>query len=253
MTSRSQQPTGGFVRQNNVAARTGFVLRLLLVTMACMTPLRDGAAQDPGVTWLIFVDDLHLDFRDTGHIRKLLRSIASQLIRENDAFVLVCSGPSFGAIDRTVSRSVLDSAIARVAGNALPPAAVLPASSATDEMEYRASIALSTATELLTATPSLPKGHAAMLYISNGYPLDLLDARLAAFVSAAQRFQVPVFAMNGRSLPGAPARPLQDDAARVALLNILRLMSEPTGGIAILNESDFVDSLERGTIDRWVR
>jgi hypothetical protein len=59
--------------------------------------------------------------------------------------------------------------------------------------------------------------------------------------------------MNARALPGAPARPLQDDAARGALLNTLRAMSEPTGGIAILTESDVVDALERGTIDRWVR
>lgn len=148
---------------------------------------------------------------------------------------------------------MLDAAIARVAGNALPPAAVLPSSSATGEVQYRASQALSTATDMLNATPSLPKRHTAVLYVSNGYPLDPLDAPLAAFVSAAQRFQVPVFAMNARALPGAPARPLQDDAARVARLNALRAMSEPTGGIAILNRSDFADALERGTIDRWVR
>jgi len=240
------------VRQNNVA-RTGVVLRLLLVTMTCVTPPRAAAVQDPGVTWLIFVDDLHLDFRDTGHIRKLLRSIASQLMRDEDAFVLLCSGPSSGAVDLTVRRSLSDAAIARIAGNALSPAAVLPLSSATDEVQYRASLALSTATEMLNATPALPTRHAAMLYVSNGYPLDPLDPRLAAFVSAAQRFQVPVFAMNARALPRAAARPLQDDAARIALLNTLRAMSEPTGGIAILNESDFVDALERGSIDRWVR
>jgi hypothetical protein len=186
------------VRQNNVA-RTGFVLRLVLLTIACVTPLRAAAAQDPGVTWLIFVDDLHLDFR--GHIRKLLRSIASQLIHEEDAFVLLCSGLSFRAIDLTVTRSLLDAAIARVAGNALPAAAVLPSSSATDEVQYRASLALATATEMLNATPSLPRRHAAMLYVSNGYPLDPLDSRLTAFVSAAQRFQIPVFAMNARALP----------------------------------------------------
>jgi hypothetical protein len=162
-----------FLRQHNVA-RTALVLRLLVVTMACVTPVRAAAAHDPGVTWLIFVDDLHLDFRNTGHLRSLLRSIASQLIREEDAFVVVCSGPSLGAIDLTVRRSLLDAAIARVAGNALPPAAVLSSSSATGEVQSRASLALSTATEMLNATPSLPKRHAALLYVSNGYPLDPL-------------------------------------------------------------------------------
>jgi hypothetical protein len=31
------------------------------------------------VTWLIFVDDLHLDFRNTGRIRGMLKTIVSQL------------------------------------------------------------------------------------------------------------------------------------------------------------------------------
>ena len=45
----------------------------VLVAIACITLSRvRAAAQDGGVTWLIFVDDLHLDFRNTGYIRKLL-------------------------------------------------------------------------------------------------------------------------------------------------------------------------------------
>ena len=221
--------------------------------MAWMTLPRGAIAQEHGVTWLIFVDDLHLDFRDTGDIRKLLRAIASQLIREEDTFALCASGPSFDAIDLTVKRSQLDAAIARVAGNALPPAAIVPSSSTTGEAEYRTSLALSTATELLNATRSLRKRRAAMLYVSNGYALDFSDARLAAFVSAAQRFRVQVFAMNALGLPGVSTRPGRDDAARAARLDSLRAISEPTGGIAVLNESDFVDALERGVIDRWAR
>jgi hypothetical protein len=36
--------------------------------------------------WLVF-DDLYLHFHSTGHIRNLLRSTRSQLIRDGDAFV----------------------------------------------------------------------------------------------------------------------------------------------------------------------
>jgi hypothetical protein len=36
----------------------------VLVAIACVTQSRvSAAAQDAGVTWLIFVDDLHLDVR----------------------------------------------------------------------------------------------------------------------------------------------------------------------------------------------
>ena len=44
----------------------------VLVAIACLTPSRvRAAAQDAGVTWLIFVDDLHLDFLNTGYIRPM--------------------------------------------------------------------------------------------------------------------------------------------------------------------------------------
>jgi hypothetical protein len=116
----------------------------VLVAIACITPSRVGAAaQDAGVTWLIFVDDLHLDFRNTGYIRKLLRSIASELIRDGDAFVLRSSGPS-PSIPFTTNRSLLDAAIGRVAGNELQPAAIQllsPANEIQDELRYRASLA----------------------------------------------------------------------------------------------------------------
>jgi hypothetical protein len=97
----------------------------VFVAVACIIPPRTGvAAQDAGVTWVVFVDDLHIDFRNTGHIRKLLSSIASELIHEGDAFVLRSSGP-FPSIPFTTNRSLLDAAIGRVAGNGLQPAAIL--------------------------------------------------------------------------------------------------------------------------------
>ena len=224
----------------------------VLVAIACVTPSRvHAAAQDAGVTWLIFVDDLHLDFRNTGHIRKLLGSIASELIRDGDAFVLRFSGPSSVSIPFTTNRSLLDAAIGRIAGNALLPGDVIQ-----DEMRHRASLAASAATEMLNAGPSLFSRRQVMLYITNGYQLDPPDARVAGFAGAAQRAHVTVFAMNARGLPIAPAVPVQGDAAlwagyRAAMLSSLRAISEPTGGFAVLDEADFADALQR--IGRSVR
>jgi hypothetical protein len=231
----------------------------VLVAIACITPSRVGAAaQDAGVTWLIFVDDLHLDFRNTGYIRKLLGSIGSELIRDGDAFVLRSSGPS-PSIPFTTNRSLLDAAIGRVAGNELPPAAILrvsPADGIQDEVRYRASLAGSAATEILNAGASLSSRRQAMLYVTNGYHLDPPVVQVAEFVSAAQRANVTVFAMNARGLPSASALPVQGDAAlwasyRAAMLNSLRAISEPTGGFAVLDEADFADALQR--IGRRVR
>jgi len=38
----------------------------------------------PGVLWLIFVDDLHVRFVDTGRLRTLIRTIATTLLAEGD-------------------------------------------------------------------------------------------------------------------------------------------------------------------------
>ena len=231
----------------------------VVVAIACVTPSRvRAAAQDAGVTWLVFVDDLHLDFRNTGYIRKLLGSIASELMRDGDAFVLRSSGPS-PSIPFTTNRSLLDAAIGRVAGNGLQPAAILrvsPANEIQNELRYRASLAGSAANDMLNAGRSPSSRRLAMLYVTNGYPLDPPDVRVAGFASAAQRANVTVFAMNARGLPNAPALPAQGDAAlwasyRAAMLNSLRAISEPTGGFAVLDEADFADALQR--IGRSVR
>jgi hypothetical protein len=223
-----------------------------LVAIAGITPSRAGAAaQDAGVTWLIFVDDLHLEFRNTGNIRKLLRSIASELIRDGDALVLRSSNTS-PSIPFTTNRSLLDAAIDRVAGNALPPSAILPfpALGAQGEVRDRASLAGSAATELLNAGPPPSGRRRAMLYVTNGYHLDPPDVGVAGFASAARRSNVTVFAINAAGLPGAPASLVQGDAAlwasyRAAMLNSLRAISEPTGGFAVLDEADFADALQR--------
>lgn len=224
-----------------------------LVALAASVSSRVGAAaQDARVTWLIVVDDLHLDFRNTGHIRTLLRSIALELIRDGDAFVLRSPGPS-PSIELTTDRSQLDAAISRVAGHALPPDAILLSSQADerlDEVRHRESLAGSVATQLLYADRSSAERRQAMLYISNGYHLEPPDAKIAAFASAAQQSHVTVFAMNARVLPGAPAVPAPGDPARwasyrAAMLKSLRAIAEPTGGFAVLDEADFADALPR--------
>jgi hypothetical protein len=78
--------------------------------------------------------------------------------------------------------------------------AVVPANELADEVRYRASQAGSAAIEILNAGASLSSRRQAMLYVTNGYDLDPPEVRVAEFASAAQRANVPVFAMNARGL-----------------------------------------------------
>ena len=67
-------------------------------------PTNDAA----GRIWLIFVDDLHLDFQNTGRIKDLFKQISNELVHEGDMFGIVSTGPSSLAIDLTYDRKRLD-------------------------------------------------------------------------------------------------------------------------------------------------
>jgi hypothetical protein len=54
--------------------------------------------------WLLFVDDLHLDFVNTGGLREVLRAISSELIHDGDVFAVRSSRPSSISIDLTSDR-----------------------------------------------------------------------------------------------------------------------------------------------------
>ena len=87
------------MRQNLGVAFLVLGAACLLSTLLSAVPTAQsgGAAPVPAptrVTWLILIDDLHMDFQNTGHHRELLRSLSAGLIREEDVVVMRSSGPS---------------------------------------------------------------------------------------------------------------------------------------------------------------
>ena len=78
-----------------------------------------------GRIFLIIVDDLHLDFRNTGRIRDLFKKISRTLVHEGDMFSIVSTGPSSLAIDPTYDRKILDEAIKKITGNGLKPSDII--------------------------------------------------------------------------------------------------------------------------------
>ena len=96
--------------------------------------------------WLIFVDDLHVDFLSTGRLRGLLKTISSELIHEGDMFGTRSSGPSSLSIDVTSDRKLLEVAIVKTYGNALSLSDILPLTNGavnSNEVRVRATLALS--------------------------------------------------------------------------------------------------------------
>jgi VWFA-related protein len=135
-----------------------------------------------GRIFLIIVDDLHLDFRNTGRIRDLFKRIARTLVHEGDMFSIVSTGPSSLAIDPTYDRKVLDEAIKKITGNGLKPADIIQGAEGSDgpsEVRYRAHVAFSTAYDMLSQMEKIANRRKAVVWVSNGYDFNpFADSRL---------------------------------------------------------------------------
>ena len=128
-----------------------------------------------GRIFLIFVDDLHLDFRNTGRIRDLFKKIEKELVHEGDMFGIVSSGPSSIAIDMTYDRKRLDEAMSKIAGNGLKPSDIIDVpqgSQGPPEVRYRAHVAFSTVNDILTRLEQVHNRRKAFIWVSNGYDFD---------------------------------------------------------------------------------
>jgi VWFA-related protein len=131
-------------------------------------PTNDAA----GRIFLIFVDDLHLDFRNTGRIRELFKKISKELIHDGDMFGIVSTGPSSLSIDLTYDRKRLDQAISKITGSGLAPKDILDVPEGAQgppEVRYRAHVAFSTANDIINNLSQIHNRRKAFIYVSNGY------------------------------------------------------------------------------------
>lgn len=202
-----------------------------------------------GTTWLIFLDDLHLDFRNTGRLQVLLETVASELIHDGDDFGIRFSQSAFASRDFTSDRRMLEAAIRKTSSNGLRAADILLYPDASKEVRYRASVALAAARE--TLTPAAPGRRKAVIYVSNGYSLGLGAARfhdrLSELTRLAIRSRITIFAIEPRHLVDARLTGAEAalDAYWTTARNSLRALSEPTGGFLLVDGPDLVEDLNR--------
>lgn len=138
------------------------------IILPATRPTNDAA----GRIFLLFVDDLHMDFRNTGRIRELFKKISTNLIHEGDLFGIVTTGTSSIAIDLTYDRKRLDEARNRITGGALTPDEIIQGAESSQgptEVRYRAHVAFSTAYDLIRNLEKIQNRRKAVIYISNGY------------------------------------------------------------------------------------
>jgi len=142
-----------------------------------------------GRIFMIFVDDLHMDFNNTGRIRDLFKKISKELIHEGDMFGIVSTGPSSIAVDMTYDRKRLDEAITKISGAGLKPTEIIETPDGAQgppEVRYRAHVAFSTAYDVLSKLEQVHNRRKAFIYVSNGYDFDPFSKSRAK--EANQRF-----------------------------------------------------------------
>jgi VWFA-related protein len=125
-----------------------------------------------GRIFLFFVDDLHLQFANSGRVRELFKKVAKELVHEGDLFGIVSSGPSSIAIDMTYDRKRLDEAISKMTGDGLKPSDVINSGSGAQgppEIRYRAQVAFKTMDEALRNLERVHDRRKALVWVSEGY------------------------------------------------------------------------------------
>ena len=216
--------------------------------------------------WLIFIDDLHLNFPATGRLKNLLKTVFGQLVQEGDIVGVVSTGPSSIAIDLTRDRGTLAVALDKFSGAGLKPSEIVRGLNGdTSEVRYRAHVAFSTAYGVMKMLASVRSPRQAFIYISNGYDIDiwpgglrmgrvnpftlqrkafsLEDVRdeVAELCAEASRAKLPIYAIDPRDITGPrTADPKLDEATWQNYLtttrNSLRVIAEQTGGFLVDDE-----------------
>src|SRR5713226_2078755 len=139
---------------------------------------------------LFFVDDLHLQFHNTGRVRDLFKRISKELVHDGDMFGIVSSGPSSIAVDMTYDRTRLDEAIKKIAGNELKPTDIIQGPSGAEgpsEVRYRAHVAFSTVNDLLNNLESVHNRRKALVYVSDGSEFAVRAERVRAHAESDER------------------------------------------------------------------
>ena len=194
--------------------------------------------------WLIVVDDLHLQFANTGQLRDLLRKIAAELVREGDRCLFRASGPSAASLTMsalTDDRDLAASAIKFMTGNGLKEEDILIAGwtgAPSNEVLYRANIALDAAEEAMFALTSDAAPRQAIVYVTSGYDVETFPAiaeRLTGFGRRARDNNITIFAIDARG--PEPLRVVDPVAGwsryLAATRRSLAIMTEATGGFVI--------------------
>jgi VWFA-related protein len=183
-------------------------------------PTNDAA----GRVFVVFIDDLHLDFRSTPRTRELIKKMLKLLIHDGDMFGIVSSGESSISEQLTYDRQILESSIQRITGGGLRPKEIIQgmqSSQGPTELRHRAHVAFSTAYDLMRNLEKLQNRRKAVIYISSGYDFNPFEQ--SRLDEQAQRMHV-----ESADLQNDPFYRQQQSSQTLAEGDLIRELAELT-------------------------
>jgi VWFA-related protein len=141
-------------------------------------------ADTSGRIIVIFVDDLHFEFKLTSRVRQIVGRMADLLVHEGDLFTIVSTGYSSIEQNLTYDRKRIKEAVSKIQGAGLKPSELVAAASTATgpaEVRYRANTAFSTAYGMLQQLDKITNRRKTFVYVSSGYDFNPFpDARQRA-------------------------------------------------------------------------
>ena len=190
------------------------------ILMPVSRPTNDAA----GRVFLLFIDDLHLDFQSTPRTRDLVKRMLKNLIHEGDMFGVVTTGTSSLSIQLTYDRQVLEDAIKRMTGGGMKPADIVTGQQSSQgpvELRHRAHVAFSTAYDLMQNLEKLKNRRKAVLWVSSGYDFNPFEkSRLENFAS--------VFGVEAKDVANDPFIRQEIQGQEFAQADLARELAEVT-------------------------
>ncbi len=213
--------------------------------LACFLALSIAAparAQEPAPprSYLLFIDDLHLDFRQTPRTRSVMQRFIKARAHDGGLWSVATTGTSSLTIRPTRDITAVAASVARMTGNGLKPGARLGPQAA-PELRRRAALAYATAVEAIEQLATASNGAPiTVFYASDGYdtrtvprPKEVIEAatRARATIVAIRPARIELF-----SPAGVP--PNEWAAYDAAAGEAMSALATETGGTTVLTREE---------------
>jgi VWFA-related protein len=253
VTDAAGQPVRGLTAADFAVAEDGHAVAVQAVSDVDVS----GSA---GRTYIIAVDSLHLSSRGAVRVQPLIEQFVTRYLGTHDraAIVLLAERPSMTVVtaDHQQLLRAIDvaAASARTASAAPPGAMEFGMTPVTlDDINEAAARGFATLTTALGRIAHDPGRRVAVLFISEGFPLEGRDTRDGAsaeraFLTAAARANATVYPINpvGMSAISSGIEPSSEfEPGGLAGWNSLRTLANDTGGRATLGLTDMTPAYKQ--------